>query len=445
MLSNARWSAALLLLGIWALPSVTSAESEISIMLDDPADKPKRNYCEFAVDGYSFNLCPILQLPKDKGTGIRRIWKKEDTPPTTTWTSYSLSLRGQLPVNDSIPRTDQCPEGTWVCKIVRNARGDQKPSIIQIVPIAGTYKLVGDHTDDHRREKREGMNITARMSPRKRRSAPHPDLNFIMTGGMYAGKNQSAILSFVCDNDAEEPSKADFGWQFGGYHVFEWRTKHACATKVDAAPAPDAPNTPDPTPETPDDNIPADQGGGGGQSSDDGQDLTLPDNNLSYGRWRSGIFSVFIAILVSGALVYVLYSYSPRIRELADAYLPLPLYYLSMLPRPSSLTLPTFSSPFKRPSRKGYTRFRPDERRLRSWAQEEGLEDDFAARAPPPARGRAAGVGVNLGTGGEEDFMVGVGSPVDAEEEDEEMPLAPSPRAFAAQGGRSVKSYGSAG
>lgn len=262
-------------------------------------------------------------------------------------------------------------------------------------------------------------------------------------------------LSFVLTTTcilALQPSSPEIGWQYAGYHVLNWRTPHACATAAARTPRPgndpaNDPNAPDPTPETPPDNMPADEGGGGGAGTpeDDGQDFALPDDGAVTRRWKRSAWGVFGALLLTGTVLYVLYAQSPRLRDAL----------LNMRERvpfalPSSLTLPALALPshlsFK-PSallpralnrRKGYTRFRPSSERLSSWAAEESVpfdgEDGFAEDT-------------DLGAGGPDDFMVGAKAGVAVQRSEERVPLAPSPRAFAAgAGGRPpVKGYGSAG
>lgn len=153
---------AALIVGLWALCSTSAAASvsagpsdtELSFVLpDDPSEfehdydydydnaspgpaaaaalqtvtatshaphgtgRPLPRRCAFTVEGWRFDLCPVLNVTRDDGTRRRTRWvsKKEDTPPTVTTTVYQLSLGGPLPRNESRPAEELCPDGTWVC------------------------------------------------------------------------------------------------------------------------------------------------------------------------------------------------------------------------------------------------------------------------------------------------------------------------------------------
>lgn len=76
------------------------------------------------------------------------------------------------------------------------------------------------------------------------------ELHLALHGGMFAGKNQSALLRFQCNHTVEEvrtlvnpcvlfsesydaqPSSLAFSSAYDGLHVFIWASKHACATRV---------------------------------------------------------------------------------------------------------------------------------------------------------------------------------------------------------------------
>ena len=84
------------------------------------------------------------------------------------------------------------------------------------------------------------------------------------------------------------------GWEYKGYHVLHWQTRHACPRSLAVAPDP-APNEPDATPETPPDDVPADDGGGGDPDKKDDQDFLIPPERVGTGRTLSTV--AIIAIL----------------------------------------------------------------------------------------------------------------------------------------------------
>ncbi|EMD36554.1 hypothetical protein CERSUDRAFT_26683, partial [Gelatoporia subvermispora B] len=92
--------------------------------------------CSFDVGNASFDLCPIL----NGNEGGWRIENERRTPPTITKTIYQIGLKEKLTVDESKPKHEQCPDGTWICMTVINRRPlhkDEEPHIIQVVPIAG--------------------------------------------------------------------------------------------------------------------------------------------------------------------------------------------------------------------------------------------------------------------------------------------------------------------
>jgi len=55
--------------------------------------------CEFDVGKFSFDLCPLLQQPKEV-----KITLDEDTPPTHTTKTYRLSIGGgSLSIDKTLP------------------------------------------------------------------------------------------------------------------------------------------------------------------------------------------------------------------------------------------------------------------------------------------------------------------------------------------------------
>ncbi|KLO07553.1 hypothetical protein SCHPADRAFT_642559 [Schizopora paradoxa] len=245
----------------------------------DPPSHNHSNWCIIRKESYVFDLCPLLAPERytdkpDPGNGdeggdsddqgkqqrfVKRIEVKRDTPPTVTHTHYYLSLRGKLDMSSKRWKGRECPEGTWICGIVVNYEHDGEKEtgmrLLQVIPIAGNLPL----EEGHSREA-HGLNATSRLG-RAQETARHRELHVILHGGMYAGKNQSALIAFQCDHkaDEEKPSSPTYSWTYNGFHVFTWQSKHACATRhaVPAEPEPEpTPSGPDPTPETPPDDSP---------------------------------------------------------------------------------------------------------------------------------------------------------------------------------------------
>ncbi|KAH9849418.1 hypothetical protein C2E23DRAFT_935780 [Lenzites betulinus] len=365
--------------------------------------------CKFTLGNQRFDLCPVL----DGNDGGWSFKSERKTPPTVTTSSYRISLQGPLKKDENAPQHEQCmwlgptppppgnateltgvppqcPPGTWICQIITNRRPahpDEEERVLQTVPIAGAMEL------KNITKYYPGVNITAQLAPSRPHmladapgmlpgmlTAQHADvLHVRLHGGYYVYGPQKADLQFICDHGVDEPSAPSYGWYWNGTHTFNWRTKHACGTRLPppagtvtatrpGGPAP----TSDPTTEPPEDTPPSD-------------DEELPDKELADGRPFGGrttrsmmvlLLSSFTAVL---ALAYVAWFPPPRVRQAVSRF-------VKAHPR--------------------LARWRVGERVLMRWAYEDLEMDD----------------GYGYGEG-EEDVMVNF-----AAMPEEGIPLKPSPR-----------------
>jgi hypothetical protein len=77
-------------------------------------------------------------------------------------------------------------------------------------------------------------------SRRRRRLScgPRADvLRLRVFGGYYNQEPQHALISFLCDEAAQEPTGLEYSHAYNGSHWMTWRTPHACPTHVDPAAA----------------------------------------------------------------------------------------------------------------------------------------------------------------------------------------------------------------
>jgi len=175
----------------------------------------------FTVDGLQFDL-----------TGLRGVHEYTDTratPPTTTKTTYTVSLCGPLPSGKSdLPEADQCPTGTRVCMTVSNMKSGEPDRIVGVVPIAADFgngelsvaKELGAQGSDQRRP-----------------------LVLKMGGGVYNDVTQSVEISFICDQSASDPTDPDLVSYAPGSGLLRlnWKSSHACA-QSDQGGQPEEPN-----------------------------------------------------------------------------------------------------------------------------------------------------------------------------------------------------------
>lgn len=72
--------------------------------------------CEFVLDGWAFDLCPMLAPGPSSVASPIHFRYSEDTPPTATIYFFRISIWGPLPFTQLEERNeDHCPPGTWVC------------------------------------------------------------------------------------------------------------------------------------------------------------------------------------------------------------------------------------------------------------------------------------------------------------------------------------------
>ncbi|KAF9049607.1 hypothetical protein BDZ89DRAFT_1126561 [Hymenopellis radicata] len=174
--------------------------------------------CSFHVGEFVFDLCPVVK--SHSTSSPITVSLQEDTPPTRTKSTYTISVNGALKRDGTLPAELQCPPETWICLEVSNSQPN-RPSvpdrITQIVPIAVSPNL----------------SPRAKFGPKINAEDRHAPLQVTLHGGLYTTRQQKASIQFICDHNAEEPY---FWWSFNGTHAFDWKTKHACPRHVPGAP-----------------------------------------------------------------------------------------------------------------------------------------------------------------------------------------------------------------
>ncbi|KAI0701711.1 autophagy-related protein 27-domain-containing protein [Earliella scabrosa] len=326
--------------------------------------------CAFTVAGTSFDLCPVVN-----GNEVGWTVKTERrTPPTVTATEYRIDLKAPLKKDGEVPGHEQCPDGTWICQIISNRRPrheDEEPRVLQVVPVAGALNL-RNITRYH-----PGVNVTAELAPARDKPGSQAEvLHVRLHGGYYVYGTQRADFQFLCDLSVDEPSSPSYSWTWNGTHTFQWRTKHACGSRL-AEPVPhkDAPASDD------DDDAgtpPPDAGDGDGDGS--GEQELVNESPLHGRAVRSAAILLLSSCTAVATLAYLAWHPPACVRRFVKAH-----------PR--------------------LGRFRVGERVLVRWAYEDlEMEEEIGY------------------AGGEEDTMVNFGPPADLEEAGEGIPLKPSPR-----------------
>ncbi|CAL1711032.1 unnamed protein product [Somion occarium] len=290
---------------------------------------------------------------------------ERQTPPTITKTQYKFALDKPLKKDGTLPAHEQCPDGTWICMIMSNRRPHHESEPPRILQVIPVAGRVQQPDDQTRYT--SGLNVSASLTDGRQKSR-HKILKVRLHGGYYVDKAQAADFFFYCDHKATEPTLPTYFYNWFGTHAFSWRTKHACP--IGPTNEPEEPQSPADEEEPP--------------PPGDGENDLINIPSRTDRPSRSSLTILLSSTTMVLILIYFIY-YPPRVlRRFISSYLK---------SRPSLL------------------RFRVGERVLVRWAQEDlELQDD-----------------------GEEDVMVNGGRDAESifvvdDDEEEQIPLKPSPR-----------------
>ncbi|KAJ3950064.1 type II membrane protein [Colletotrichum fioriniae] len=143
------------------------------------------------VDDVSFNLEAL--------GGPHSVVTSQWHPPTYTNTSYTVDICAPLKRKGDVKKEEQCPSFTRVCAIERNIHpgDDKKDEVEKVIPIAGE---LGDHGGSKLDATAERLKSSDSNSDAKKEG-----VRLILNGGSYPlgknGRNQKAIIEFLCDRD----------------------------------------------------------------------------------------------------------------------------------------------------------------------------------------------------------------------------------------------------
>ncbi|KAH9912464.1 uncharacterized protein B0H18DRAFT_1053838 [Fomitopsis serialis] len=302
-----------------AVPLLGSLASAASTGVAAESLNALTRHCQFTLGNRRFDLCPVFE----GNDGGWTVGFERSTPPTVTKAEYRISFAGPLKTTKWTPHDEQCPDGTWVCKIISNVRPKREgesPRVLQVIPVAGDISGSLPKKDDGGdgfagEEYQPGLNVTAKLVPADENTR-HDILHIHLHGGYYVYKQQKADFQFICDHQAEEPTKPSIYWNWNGTHTFEWRTKHACGQ---AMTAPDD-DSPPPTP--PKHNPGSDEPPKDSEDDDVPGDKKILDPDFLYGQTRRSIMTIF----ASSALVVIVVTYlvqrpPARLRRFALSYM----------------------------------------------------------------------------------------------------------------------------
>ncbi|KAI5858758.1 autophagy-related protein 27 [Tricharina praecox] len=156
--------------------------------------------------------------------GAHSVVSSISTPPTIQNTTWSIDPCAPLQKNKDTDAKEQCPDGTYVCGLVRHIDTAGKSFLAEVIPVAGD---IDGHAVDE-----QVLLLNATEAGGKPRGV-RVEFN---GGNNFAGHEQRAVVDFVCDKDVT--GEADEAITFVSYEWsesakkqvlrLEWKTKMAC-------------------------------------------------------------------------------------------------------------------------------------------------------------------------------------------------------------------------
>ncbi|KAJ1917395.1 type II membrane protein [Tieghemiomyces parasiticus] len=154
---------------------------------------------------------------------------KVTTPPTYTMEEYSLNPCQALTKKDEVPKDDQCPVGTFVCRTDVNYKAE-KPRVTWVQPVSGGQ-------DD-------GASPAITVPKASPGSDPEtsPKLQWTMRGPTVDKTDYRCDINLICDKEAAAAkSVPTFVSMKDGVLTLDWKSDAVCLTKRTDPKKPDEP------------------------------------------------------------------------------------------------------------------------------------------------------------------------------------------------------------
>ncbi|KAK3314769.1 autophagy-related protein 27 [Apodospora peruviana] len=171
---------------IW---SAFEAATFLSLLLVAAAPVPvsANLRCEkLLIEGHSFDLSKL--------GGPHTVVTEEFQPPEHINTTYTLDICAPLKRKGSVPKGDECPNGTRVCAIKHGWRNDPKESsILSVVSIAGDLLNHGG--------KAFSYDVKRLSTSESKDDSDKEGVRVTLKGGLYQSREQRAVVEFLCDRN----------------------------------------------------------------------------------------------------------------------------------------------------------------------------------------------------------------------------------------------------
>ncbi|KAF9085208.1 hypothetical protein BGX29_010352 [Mortierella sp. GBA35] len=197
---------------IATLTIISALLSASSVSAQDPFDCAK-----VSIEGNSYDISALKKTYLVKG-------EPKEAHPNKLRVDYSLNPCQAIVVPEGETKTN-CLSGTWVCQDTKVIFDDAEPKTVTLQPIAGTAPA----TDKvPAREVAPNVALAA-----KKDGVEELPWNLTLKGGLIAGQDQSAVITFICDASATDDNVSPTltGYQ-NGVAAFSWKTKSACAKQI---------------------------------------------------------------------------------------------------------------------------------------------------------------------------------------------------------------------
>ncbi|KAF9584898.1 hypothetical protein BGW38_004762 [Lunasporangiospora selenospora] len=181
-------------------------------------ETPAFNYENIVIDGHTYNISAFNETAYTVAGQVRT------GHPNNYRYDYTLNPCKALAVPEGQDKT-HCVAGTWVCQDVKVVYENGTTTTFLLQPIAGSFPAKDGAPA------RDVAALASRVTTQEDTSqAPW---NLTLKGGVIDGQEQSAVITFVCDETATDATVAPtLDSDSGGVARFTWKSSHACPKQI---------------------------------------------------------------------------------------------------------------------------------------------------------------------------------------------------------------------
>ncbi|KAG0209688.1 hypothetical protein BGX28_010067 [Mortierella sp. GBA30] len=187
-----------------AVVSLTKADGETPAAFD---------CAKIEIEGHSYDISAFKPLTfTAKG-------EPRDEHPSKIRVDYMLNPCQAIPIPEGEAGT-HCKTGTWVCQDTKLVKGEGEPETIFLKTIAGSAPATDKEL------------APSAIRAEKRENVEELPWNLTLKGGVIDGRDQSAVITFICDHSVTDPKLGLALDKYDGAAVyFSWKSSFACPAK----------------------------------------------------------------------------------------------------------------------------------------------------------------------------------------------------------------------